>query len=276
MHVTPKKLQRRKTTWWGVGDLDSWKHPSAKIYVCLCRCRIHATTHNSYITCSRWDTQFCPAEPWALFVISLAQLLVLRQFINEWKWKQILQCHDNLFMKGKKTLAHRWLWKLLRFELGCLYGTAKLGPFFVWYPSPLPTYCVEHLWMELCCAFEAWFWKAAKQKWVQLAARCATASSMQRLWSPRTNSIKMVGFETRNFVHFVILRLKRTHSFGWHDEYRGGYLSLFNKMPSFAGLSTIAHGWLAKMNAFQKLAGKQREPWVFNAQPILVKIEPVW
>lgn len=47
-------------------------------------------------------------------------------------------------------------------------------------------------------------------------------------------------------------------------------------MPSFVGLSTIAHGWLPKMNAFQKLARKQRELWVFNAQPILVKIEPVW
>ena len=194
----------------------------------------------------------------------------LRQFINE--WKQILQCGDNLFMKEKKTLAHRWLWKLQRFELGCLDGTAKLGPFSVWYPSPLPTYCVEHVWTELCCAFEAWLWNAAKQKWVQLAARCATASRMQRLWSPRTNS--MVWHS--NIVYFVVLRLKKTPAFGWRDEFRGGYLSLFNTMPPFVGLSTIAHGWVAKMNGLQKLAGKQREPWVFNAEPIPVKIEPVW
>ena len=71
-------------------------------------------------------------------------------------------------------------------------------------------------------------------------SECATASHMQRF--ARTNSIKKVGFETGNLVHFVFLRLKKTPAFGWHDEFRGGYLSLFNKMPRFVGLSTIAHG----------------------------------
>ena len=54
---------------------------------------------------------------------------------------------------------------------------------------------------------------------------------------------KTRGLKLENYTcHVVILRLKKTHPFGWHDEFRGGYLSLFNKMPSFVGLSTIAHG----------------------------------
>ena len=122
--------------------------------------------------------------------------------------------------------------------------------------------------MELCCAFEAWLWKVAMQKWV---CNCFTYATVCK-----NKFDQKGGVWNSKMVHFVFYVWKTTPAFGWHDEFRGGYLGLFNKMPPFVGLSTIAHGWLAKMNAFQKLAGKQRKPWVFNAQPIPVKIEPEW